>query len=329
MGHRANLVIVENGDYTLYYSHWCANRLEQHLFWGPEPALQFMRMQDQVDRSRWLNTVWAEGGAVLDRDHHVLLFFGGEDVRYDIPLRRAFLDMMRRVWSGWEIRWAYEGIADIAEYAGHSRTDLIVERERFGLPSLKAPPAEWNWIDTAGSMRRTDGSIALYPLGGEVENYLAEGPRLVEQLGEAKGRDDLSLDDMMEFPCGGFHIDVAKRTVDFWGAKMPPRIAQEITTAWSDWKVHWHQDHFESQLELTAPYLTFPCRSEASLKERLRATLLADSNSSPVDWLRDIVKTKEDAGHDVEVNPSALHDERLEMSRATRERILAIALQAD
>ena len=52
---------------------------------------EFIRVQDQVGDDEWLDDIWAEGGAVLDRDRSALLFFGGEDVRYDVPLRRLYL----------------------------------------------------------------------------------------------------------------------------------------------------------------------------------------------------------------------------------------------
>lgn len=106
MGQRANLVIVRRGDWRLYYDHWCANRLDIELFWGPRLAAELIEQRAPLDdRQGWLDEVWCEGAAVLDEDRQVLLWFGGEDVLYDIPLRRAFLELMRCQWPGWEVRW--------------------------------------------------------------------------------------------------------------------------------------------------------------------------------------------------------------------------------
>ena len=66
MGHRANLIIVENETYTLYYSHWCVNTITRDPFWGPDHAIRFFRAQREVDESGWLDDVRAEGGAVID-----------------------------------------------------------------------------------------------------------------------------------------------------------------------------------------------------------------------------------------------------------------------
>ena len=49
MGQRANLITVESGEYTVRYDHWCANRLDEILFWGAGYALEFFDAQEQVD----------------------------------------------------------------------------------------------------------------------------------------------------------------------------------------------------------------------------------------------------------------------------------------
>jgi len=49
MGQRANLIITRsNGEYDLYYNHWCANTLPIYLFWGPEHAEKFIRMRKAI-----------------------------------------------------------------------------------------------------------------------------------------------------------------------------------------------------------------------------------------------------------------------------------------
>src|SRR5688500_17014614 len=102
MGQRANLAIVTPQGYDLFYSHWCANTLPHDLFWGASHALEFVRKQRKVDRENgWLDTVWAEGGTVIDPQSEMLLLFGGEDVLYDVPLRDVFLQLLQASWSGW------------------------------------------------------------------------------------------------------------------------------------------------------------------------------------------------------------------------------------
>ncbi len=98
MGQRANLLIVTGGAYELCYTHHRANTLDHDLFWGPDYALGFIRAQRRVTDADWLNDVWAEGGAVMDLDRRVLLWFGGEGVLYEVPLRRAHTRLMAASW---------------------------------------------------------------------------------------------------------------------------------------------------------------------------------------------------------------------------------------
>src|SRR5438874_1905161 len=117
MGQRANLVVVRNGAWKLFYDHWCANRLDTELFWGPGLATQFIEQRAALeDRNDWLDEVWAEGAAIVDHDHQTLLWYGGEDILYDIPRRRVLLEMMQSQWPAWMIRWAAGGIAEIGAY---------------------------------------------------------------------------------------------------------------------------------------------------------------------------------------------------------------------
>ncbi|WP_289138437.1 hypothetical protein [uncultured Brevibacillus sp.] len=103
MGQRANLIVVRDNTYDLYYSHWCANTLPKDLFWGEQYAIQYIEMQTRVDESGWLDDVWAEGGAVLDVDKKKLVFYGGEDILYNIPLRNLYLKLMRKIWHAYDL----------------------------------------------------------------------------------------------------------------------------------------------------------------------------------------------------------------------------------
>ena len=93
MGQRAVLIIAENEKYEIYYDHWCANTLDSYLFWGPEEAVSFIRKHDP-EKGYWLNDVWCEGAVLVDLDKKKLLFFGGEDIIYEIPLGRGYLELL-------------------------------------------------------------------------------------------------------------------------------------------------------------------------------------------------------------------------------------------
>lgn len=45
MGHRSNLVVVDDDGWRLHYSHWAANGIYRQLAAGPAAALAFVAAQ--------------------------------------------------------------------------------------------------------------------------------------------------------------------------------------------------------------------------------------------------------------------------------------------
>src|SRR5690349_12238599 len=94
--------------------------------------------------------------AVVDLDRRALVLFGGEGILCDVPLRRAYLDLLRHPWRGWRIQWAHEGLAEIADYVGRPRSGVLVAddprtRAETELSLLK-PPEERSCVDIVGSV---------------------------------------------------------------------------------------------------------------------------------------------------------------------------------
>ncbi len=346
MGQRANILLVRGESQDLFYCHWCANTLDEALFWGPERAVAFARRQEPVDKEGWLDNVWAEGGAVIDEGRRALLLFGGEDILYDIPLRRVFLDLLGLVWEGWEVRWAHEGIAEMADRAGLPR-ERVLDRKGLDRPRRSLDPPELDeWTDLVGSVRLEDGRLRLFPLGGRADEYLLAGPALLkvaqceadrrpgwlcrllksEWCGVARERIDLG-EWKCSFPNSGFHIDVPERAVEFWEAHDVPGAPELIASRWPDWRVVWLRDAYETQLERTGELLRFPARLPEELVENLRAVLLRKAAPNhPLSVVAELDREK--GGSHIEVSSSALHHAPQDVPLETREAILNEALAA-
>jgi hypothetical protein len=188
MGHRANLVIVENQEHQLFYSHWCANSLDRNLFWGVEHSLAFIRLQEEVNELGWLDEVWAEGGVVVDLDNKILLLFGGEDLIYDILLRHFYLQLIQQVWRGWTVKWAYQGIVDIAGYVGHFYDRVVTNTENtYSLNWNILEQQEWIDTNTVGSFEFNNGEICLFPLSFDLTYYLYAGSQIINSCQKEKG----------------------------------------------------------------------------------------------------------------------------------------------
>lgn len=267
MGQRANLVVVQGGGWCLYYDHWCANRLDVELFWGPADALRFIEQCGPAEPSAWLDEVWCEGAALVDLDHRVLLFFGGEDALWDIPLRRAHLSLMAETWPGWDIRWADEGIVSLGTYLGLPR-ETFLDADRNARDSFKVlneyPEDNLTLLTVTAAGTTTAGRVygeaeALEGGPGSLDDVIGlEGARALEWTGE--------------MPTGGLHLDFDRRTLAFWWAHDTPAIEDRVADAWPGWDATWLRDRYEAHLELAGLDIRLPVRPPAELQ----AARLAD-----------------------------------------------------
>ncbi|MFC4101312.1 hypothetical protein [Paenibacillus xanthanilyticus] len=326
MGQRANLLIVRNQSYELFYSHWCANTLPTDLFWGEQFAIPFVEMQRKVDESGWLDDVWAEGGAVIDLDLKKLVLYGGEDILCDIPLRNLYLDLLRCTWHGWEVQWAYEGIVDLATYVGYPKGNVLTKSSAERVDIRFAPPEEKSWVNMVASITFSHDDLLLFPLWGDLDEYLSYGPDLIPNIDRTYGYKRMSLEEWTPtFPEAGFHMDLRTKRLAYWHAKDMPNLSHVLQSTWFDWEVIHHFGDYESQLRSTNGLLKFQDVNRRKLLGELKVLLLRES-SNPLDAIASIVKKEADAGKSVEVNPYALRNNRYEIPKPIKEEILDKAI---
>ena len=137
MGHRCNLVIIENSQVSVYYDHWAATILDIELLWGAKIAREFIEERD-VKPDSWLNDEWAEGGCVIDFDSKQLLWYGGDNILCAPELNLINHELLEIQWAGWTIEWAKDGIFDLAKKAGVSIEVVSSNRQR-GAENLVQP----------------------------------------------------------------------------------------------------------------------------------------------------------------------------------------------
>ncbi|NSB14524.1 hypothetical protein [Clostridium beijerinckii] len=322
MGQRANIIFVTKDSYELYYNHWCGNTIYRDLFWGVEHALSFIKEQKKVDKENgWLNEAWAEGGAVVDTHRKVLLIYAGEDLRYEIPLRRMYLKLLAQVWKGWDIRWANEGIADLAEYVGYPKESLLEEYEEEECNPSFDMPLEKDDMDVIGSVTFDKNETLIFPLHGYAEEYLFNGKESLNAINRSNGHKELKLLEWnTNFPVGGFHIDVVNRSVSFWTATDCPGLLYKLKPKWTGWKLNWAYDKFETQIEALNKKIDFYIPTEESLLNRLRSMLLQEYKNR-IDLCLLFADRMAKGGKKVEVNPWLLESKTLNMDKNIKEHI--------
>ncbi len=300
MGHRGNLLLVDESGYELYYCQWCALSLVKEFFWGPEYAFRYIKQLPPAANS-WLDTVWAEGGAVLDTHRNRMMLFGGEEINYDIPLRRVYLELLQLIWEGWQVEWAYNGIIDLAEYVDYPRERVHTPKSKGSGTIKLSLPGEPEWTTTIASIRLRDGTIRIIPLEG-MHNPLIGGKQLIPVLKTEAKLDHFSMDSTgADFPFEGFHIDEGKQDLYIWSAQ-PDGLIEDIRPYWEEWEIHWLKDNYETHIALTDNRITFQDRSTEELLSSLKSILVSEERSI-VDWFVEVAER-----FDIEPNPVALYE---------------------
>jgi hypothetical protein len=328
MGHRANLILVQNNQHRLFYCHWCSNTLTSDLFWGPEYAVPFIERQRPIDEDGWLDEVWAEGGVVLDMDHSVLLFWGEEDISMDIPLRRLYLALLQEVWKGWTVDWAFDGVFDMVAYLELSDSLVSADRQPVQRILNFNPPPKLEWTSVVASIVFEDGTLRFFPVFGQLDWRLLAGPALVEAAQRGPGMEALALEAWTDkFPIRGFHIEAKQKLIAIWAAD-EPGITRRVRPQWPGWQVEWLRDSFEFQLAQSRGLLTFPIRPVEAQLALLEKILLGSSEWDGPANLLNITEQERKAGYDIQINPYALRQDSQEVPGDIRRLILAKAIQA-
>lgn len=269
MGERANLIIVKDGRWQLYYDHWCGDRLDSELFWGPRLARDFIEQRQPVNSDDWLDEIWCAGAAIVDLDRRDLVFFGGDAILFDVPLRRAKLALMGETWPGWDIHWAHEGIVAIGARLGQPADMFLSDRtpdveERFRVHT-DDPDSNCTLLTT-----KITGDTVARRVGGDQES-LELGPDHLDVLNEIEG--ERALDWSGRMPTGGVHLDFDDKAISVWWADGAAAVEARVAAAWPGWSVTWLQSRFERQLELAGLDIRLPVRPWVDLQADIVALM--------------------------------------------------------
>ncbi|MEV0486855.1 hypothetical protein AB0I69_40445 [Streptomyces sp. NPDC050508] len=267
MGARAQYVVVEDGAWQRYYSHWAAGRVVDDLLPGPAAATRCFRANREIDE--WLDDVWCEGAALVDHDRRILLWFAFADSWADHMAARAVL---ARIWPGWDVRFAHDGMGDLTHHLGLGR-------------DLTRPPGWFEIFEPAGfadtectepstvvSLRLPDGSVRAWGSDWEPIEHLAAGPGLIDRI-VASPATPVPTD----MPSGGVHFDPRARTVSLWAVETVAGIHDWPLPRWHNWSLDFRGDDHTRQAKLLPADFPFP---QPPLTAALRR--LGDGLSTPL-----------------------------------------------
>jgi hypothetical protein len=319
MGHRANFVVVQGGRASLYYSRWAAITLSQSILFGPESTLRYIETLQPTDAL--LDEVWCEGAAVMDRDAKRLLFFV-RDPRYHPGLRRYFLPLLKYNWPGWDVRWADQGIVDVALYLGTDPATVRCEEadeSRFAKPELVSAPEFVESLLTVGCL----GTASNYGFEECLTNLLALGPKLIDSI---HGRDHAPLTEDEDLSGGAF-LDPDRREMwVWWSGPRDDRHVGRISRSWPGWTVRRHKEGLRRQVELSGRDATHIGMGEEEAIQRIMALLSGDNSFDPREALKSILKGGGE--EDVQVGQGYFRTDKPELEAGSKEEVLRRAITA-
>ncbi|WP_412517666.1 hypothetical protein K8Z49_04525 [Actinomadura madurae] len=296
MGARANYVLIDADGLSLHYSHWGADGVCSALVAGPEAARRFIAAQHRcADPARdWLDDRWAEGGAVVDHTARRLVFYG-DQLMLEIPCKRAFLALLGLTWPGWTVRWAYDGIGDLAAAAGFDRSLVrSPDRDERAVPEeTETDPDDMHHLLTV----RTAEGITVYPLYWELHTAW-QGPGLADRP-PAGG---LPRRDLGTVPVSGLHVDVPARTAGAWVGASCTGLVPALEELWPGWRVEFWEDRYEEQLARCEGAVTVPARDPVAALDEVVSTLGRRRGDDPVPRMLETVR-RHAGDREVELNP--------------------------
>ncbi|TDD88656.1 hypothetical protein E1293_05970 [Actinomadura darangshiensis] len=318
MGARANFALIDEDGLRLHYSHWGADRVCSALAAGPAAAGRFIAAQHRCDDPArdWLNDVWAEGGALVDETTRTLWFYGGQ-LLLDLPFKRAFLALLELTWPDWTVRWAYDGVGDLAAAAGIDRSAVrSPDADERAMPRESDPLVEWRvHLLTV----RADGETTAYPLSEEAHTAW-QGPELLGML-PAGGHPRLDLE---EIPVSGLHMDVAARTAGVWLGHTSRGLFPEVAALWPGWRVEFWEDRYEEQLARCGGAITVPDMDPAAALEEVLSRIARERGHDPVPGMLDLVRRHAGDG-EVRLNPYFTAHHQVDSTDAEWETVLQAA----
>ncbi|MEP3653482.1 MAG: hypothetical protein ABJO36_01175 [Litorimonas sp.] len=317
MGHRCNLVIIENGQTTVYYDHWAANRLDIELLWGAEIARAFIESREP-NPSCWLDSTWAEGGCIVDYDTKHLLWFGGEASLYEASWNMMHQYFMNLQWQSWTVEWAKDGVFDIAKKVGIPISEVTCNIE----PDSEMLFQPYTYEDTffyANSVFSfiEHGELHWAILQGEsdclenVELTLEKIVDLVLGFSESDFERGKVLDPDWGYYRWGVHLNFDTSSFQHWNPEPIEGLEARIKKRLPEWSVVFHGPDYLWH-EALVPAKDWPIISQQSKLNQIKSyrdIFSRDNNrKNPIE---SIIKNMADEGAtNIQVNPLALEDRK-------------------
>lgn len=304
MGQRANLVLIENGEWQLFYDHWVANSLHYELLWGPSITVDYLRGMHKQEPDSWLDEIWCEGAALIDLDRKHLLWYVTE-IAYCWHEIEALMALLRHQWQGWTIEWAWQGLVDVVRYLG--LPDQLVIDPNW--QQSKVPfrlNLEFDEDNATLASYKQNGEYRVGRIGNGFTSELT-GDDLSESLALLQ-LTELVWPEFVDGPQIGIYLDCDTQTIYYWQNRVLSLAHERLAALWPSWNTIFLSDNaLERHLALLPIEINLLQPDLVALQRELVRELSHSLERRIKIQIAEMAKRLESEGHTVYVNPDAYH----------------------
>ena len=238
------VVVPQDRTHEVYEARFGAVGIDLDLLAGPEIVVPAVRARTRVEW--WRGDAMCEAAALFDLGRRVLLWHATEGPATELRHREVTREAIAGAWPGWDLRWNYDGTADLRRHLGLDPS-AVRESGRTVYPAPLLEPDDEEFLERDPLVTAvTVGESRCHLLAAIGDHPVVEGPALLERLagGHDHGRCTVAAE-------SGLHIDPVRRTVGWWTLSAVAE-AGEMGARWPGWTVECWQDRWQ-QHALAAP----------------------------------------------------------------------------
>ncbi len=319
MGHRSNFVIIQNREINIYYSHWGAISIPKDIFYGPQITIDYIKSLQPVETL--LDDLWCEGAVLVDTHEKQLIFWGGDGYEYP-AVRKYFISLLQLNWEGWGIRWAEQGIIDIAQYLRIDISQVQTDIDYYHWKNYRGwlENSETDYTETLLTVKYHPELILDYRFDNYLTELLSTGSSLFELL---QSCDLIAIPDE-EKVCSGAYLNLFEKEIwVWWGRPTDERVLSKILRHWHGWTVKRHTEGLPFQVELSGRSSDFIRMEAEAVIEQILDDITKNDRFDPKKWIDTIASNCVNIEYaDIWINPDTLDNYQPQITDREKQQVL-------
>lgn len=250
MSYPANIVVVQDGRYRVVYNRGAG-------YPGSEAVLFLFSSEPYTlaDFDDWTNDRWhpyPDAVYLIDHDQRRLLFetIYFYDFADEHAYRTLLLRLVRELWDGWRVDWAYNGVRDLVSHLGFDRS--VLEERLEDRPERPRKPYPGSRVYCLVTVDDGD-AVRAYGVSPCSDELAGHGPALVNALPP-----DALLTGCDTMPMAGMHLDLPAQTAGYWTQATLHGHLHTVAQTWPGWHWEFWEDDYTRQRALARGAVTIP-----------------------------------------------------------------------